>query len=108
MEITFYQTTRGNTPVKKFIENLDESTAEKIAAVILDIEQNGLEGPTVEKRQVQGKLWELKVWQQRIFYTVISGPQMVLLHACKKQGKKARKEDLSTAKSRLAKLNVDV
>ncbi len=39
-------------------------------------------------RQLQGKLWEIRLGQHRIAYVVVSGPEMVLLHAFKKQGKK--------------------
>ena len=104
MDITFYQTALGNRPVEKFFTTLDKASAQVIAGVLSDIEKDGLEGPTVGKRQIHKDLWELKIWKHRLFYTLVSGPQMVLLHACKKQGKKARRVDITTAKRRLAKL----
>ena len=43
-------------------------------------------------RQLRGKLWELKVSAQRVLYVVVKGPEMILLHAFKKQSQKAQRE----------------
>ncbi len=48
-----------------------------------------------------GKLWELKVSRHRIFYVLVMGPEMVLLHAYKKQGRKAPRGEIDLAKTRL-------
>ncbi|MGQ0505990.1 MAG: type II toxin-antitoxin system RelE/ParE family toxin [Myxococcaceae bacterium] len=44
---------------------------------------------------------ELKISQHRIFYVVIAGPEMVLLHAYKKQGQRAPPREIEVAKSRM-------
>ena len=44
----------------------------------------GLEAP-VSLRQLQGKLWEIRIGRHRVAYVIVTGPGMVLLHAFKKQ-----------------------
>ncbi|MBI5548365.1 MAG: type II toxin-antitoxin system RelE/ParE family toxin, partial [Deltaproteobacteria bacterium] len=58
--------------------------AQLIGAALLDIAEHGLDG-TVDRKPIQGKLWELRLAQNRIFYVLLTGPVMVLLHAYKKQ-----------------------
>lgn len=70
----------------------------------MDIALNGMESIECEFRQIAGKLWEIKTEDQRIFYIVIQGAEMVLLHACKKQKKKASKSDVNTAMIRMNKV----
>lgn len=68
--------------------------------VVLEaIALEGLESADV--KQIRGRLWEVRVKQQRIFYVLIVGPEMVLLHGCKKQSQKARTKDIETAESRM-------
>ena len=50
---------------------------------------------------IEGKLWELKITRHRIFYVLIVGPVMVLLHAYKKQGQKAPPRELEVARKRM-------
>ena len=52
-------------------------------------------------RQIQGKLWELKFSMDRVFYCVITGPDLVLLHAYKKQGQRAPPDEIKLAKKRM-------
>src|SRR3954469_21215729 len=66
----------------------------------LDIEEHDLEGTTVT-RHIDGKLWELKITRHRIFYVIIVGPVMVLLHAYKKQGQKAPSRELDVGRKRM-------
>jgi len=59
----------------------------------------GLDGP-VSLRQLDGKLWEIRVGGHRAAYVVITGPEMVLLHAFKKQGRRTSHRDLELARRR--------
>ena len=63
------------------------------------IEAHGME--VVVTRQIKGKLWELKVSATRVFYVFVTGPEVVLLHAYKKQGQKARLKEIETAQRRM-------
>lgn len=57
---------------------------------------------TGSMRQIRGKLWELRISRTRIFYVVVVGDTMVLLHAYKKQGQKAPTREIETATRRMA------
>ena len=59
----------------------------------------GLEAP-VSLRQLEGKLWEIRVGRHRVAYVVVTGPEMVLLHAFKKQRQRTSRDDLDVARRR--------
>jgi len=61
------------------------------------IERHGFDAVRVQFRQIEGKLWEIKVSAHRVFYVVIEENEMVLLHAYKKQGQKlpSRERDIA-------------
>ena len=65
------------------------------------VQDYGLDAPGVEKRQLEGKLWELKPDQQRLMYVMVAGPTMVVLHGSKKEGRKTTKADLDVARKRI-------
>jgi len=65
------------------------------------VQDYGIDAPGVEKRQLEGKLWELKPDQHRLMYVMVAGPTMVVVHGCKKQSGKARKVDLDVARKRM-------
>lgn len=56
----------------------------------------GLDAP-VSLRQLQGKLWEIRVGRHRVAYVLVAGPQMVLVHAFKKQGQRTPRRDIELA-----------
>ena len=67
------------------------------ALTLLDV--FGLDAP-VSLRQLNGKLWEIRVGRHRVAYVVVTGPEMVLLHAFKKQGRRTPQRDLNLARRR--------
>ena len=56
----------------------------------------GLEAP-VSLRQLEGKLWEIRIGRHRVAYVIVTGPEMVLLHAFKKQGRRTARRDIDLA-----------
>ena len=66
-----------------------------------DVRDHGLAAPLVSMRQIRGKLWELRISRTRIFYVVVVGDTMVLLHAYKKQGQKVPPREIETAWRRM-------
>lgn len=100
MEIRFYMTAAGANPVGEYLEDLRSEERARIDEALDDIRENDLGGAQVTARHIDGKLWELKLSSHRIFYVVITGPLMVLLHAYKKQGQKAPVRELETARRR--------
>jgi phage-related protein len=89
MKVLFFETNRGDAPVQEYIEALEVRESVKIYDSLQDISERGLRGTLVPVRQIRGKLWEIKIQPHRIFYAVMNGSSLVLLHAYKKQGQKA-------------------
>lgn len=101
VRVRFYVTAAGASPVEKYLAGLDSKERAVVLDTLTALEEEGLGAAGVTTRQLAGKLWELKAPQQRVFYVVLTGPEMVLLHACKKQGQKARAGDISLAEKRM-------
>lgn len=81
--------------------SLSKKDAAQVVAALEDIEENGLKGTVVALKPIEGKLWEIKLPDHRIFYVVIAGPIMVLLHAFKKEGQKTPQKEKELAKKRM-------
>ena len=106
MDIVYYQTHGGRHPVKKFIDALSTQDKAKVVGCLENIQQNGFNSDRVEFRQIERKLWEIKIRGSdggyRIFYVIVdSGKDMILLHAYKKQSQKAPTREIETAKKRM-------
>jgi phage-related protein len=106
LSINYWRASSGKAPVEKYIDAIDnkEERAE-ILSLLKGIQENGTDAVGVEFRQIEGKLWELKIrlrgHQHRIFYVVLKGNEMVLLHAYLKKTQKAPLKELQVAKQRM-------
>lgn len=69
------------------------------------IEQLDFSCPRVVFRQIDGKLWEIKIklpsGEFRIFYFMLVDMRMVLLHAFMKKSQKTPQQEIKTAMKRL-------
>ena len=101
MELRFYETGAGNSPVEKYLEALPAAERALLLDVFEEIRLHGFAGTGVATRQIDGKLWEIKVSRHRVFYVVLAGPLVMLLHAFKKQGQRAPRKELEVARSRM-------
>jgi hypothetical protein len=79
MVVTFYETARGDRPVEEYLDELLVKEAAKVLDVLAATEVRGLDATVT--RHIRGKLWEIKVSASRIFYVLVTGPEVVLLHA---------------------------
>ena len=105
-KVLFFQTARGNSPVKEFITEQDPTIRSKIALSILLIKNQGpfLKPPYIKK--LQDKLYELRIsgtTQIRIFYT-IHHSEYYLLHAFKKKSQKTPSKEFKIALDRMGKI----
>jgi phage-related protein len=100
-DVRYYQTTGGVRPVEAYLDALAVAERARIAAMLEDIALSDSIGAAVVARHIEGKLWEIKLSRHRIFYVVLTGPVMVLLHAYKKQGQRAPKRELAVARARM-------
>ena len=107
--INYWRTSSGKAPVRKYIDDIesDEERAELFSA-LNGIQENGTDAIGVDFRQIEGKLWELKIKthgkQHRIFYIVMKGSEMILLHAYLKKTQKAPTREIDIAKQRMKQL----
>ena len=104
--VKFFQTPRGEYPVREFIDAQDKSTRAKAVQLIKMLIDNGplLKTPYIKK--LQDKLYELRGSGSvaiRIFYTVHNS-EYHLLHAFKKKSQKTPKRELKIAVDRMKEL----
>jgi phage-related protein len=89
MKVNFYQTSSGRKPVEEFVSGLSKADQVLFDTIRKGIEQDGLKFPYVIFKPIEGKLWEIKFkgldGSYRIAYVLVSGPQMIWLHAFKKK-----------------------
>lgn len=105
MKITYFTSSSGRSYVESLIDKLPLEDQAIIYTILKDIEEYGFSAIGCQFRQIEGKLWEIKINTKstgyRIFYVTISQDEMVLLHAYRKQGQKAPKHELDVARKRL-------
>lgn len=105
MRIYFYETSGGNSPIKRFIDGLPKGDQARFLEVIDEIEANGLNATRVLFKPIEGKLWEIKFRSvhsgYRIFYILLEKDLMVWLHAFSKKSQKTPTRELDLARKRM-------
>ncbi len=102
-KVNFFQTSRGDYPVKDFIKGLDTTTRARIGLSLTLLMNQGpfLKPPYIKK--LQDKIYELRISGKtpiRIFYTMANG-KYYLLHAFKKKSQKTPPKELKLAIDRM-------
>ena len=104
MQIYYFKTTSGREPVKEYLQSLPAADQANIAFDLELISKFGPQHDQVVTRHLVGKLWEIKSGikrQQRIFYCLITGNGVILLHACKKQKTGSQPRDIEISLKRM-------
>jgi phage-related protein len=104
MNVIYYKTSSGREPVREYLNNLPIADRAIITGDLEQIRDYGILGAQIVTRKLIEKLWEIKTGmrrQQRIFYCLITGDEMILLHACKKQKQGAQRGDVDVAYKRM-------
>jgi len=96
VRVRYYRSTRGDEPVRDYIAGLPERERDDWDEALTLLGLFGLEAP-VSLRQLEGKLWEIRLGRHRVAYVIVAGPEMVLLHAFKKQGQRTPRSDVDLA-----------
>lgn len=104
MRVTFFSTAAGRSPVLEYIQNLAKPERARVLEALEQIEQRGVDALRVGFRQIDGKLWEIKIGAHRVFYVMIDREEMVVLHAYKKQGQKLPIKERDVAARRMKEL----
>ena len=97
VRITFFKTGSGRSPVLEYILDLAKPERARLFEALDQLERYGFKATRMQFRQIEGKLWEIKVSAHRVLYVVIDRDELVLLHAYKKQGQKlpVRERDIA-------------
>lgn len=102
-KVLYFQTNRGNYPVKEFIESVDKTTRAKITDMIFVLSQYGpFIRPPFSKKIIKN-IYELRVKSQtsvRILY-VFYHNNIYLLNAFKKKTQKTPKKEIKIALDRI-------
>ena len=95
----------GKSPILDFIDELNFKDQTKLLGCLESIKEMGFDSSRVDFRQIENKLWEIKVKLSsggyRIFYVTLAKKRMVLLHVYKKQSQKAPKKEIEIALKRM-------
>lgn len=87
-----------------YINNLAKPERARVLEALEQVERRGFDAIRVEFRQIDGKLWEVKIGSHRVFYVMIDREEMVLLHAYKKQQQKLPVKEREIAIRRMKEL----
>jgi len=101
MQLRYYTTGRGVRPVAAYLEGLSRADQAVVAAALTEISERGLGARGVSFRQIEGKLWEVRIGPHRVFYVLLHTENMVLLHAYRKQSQKTPARHVEIARSRM-------
>ncbi|MDO8461893.1 MAG: type II toxin-antitoxin system RelE/ParE family toxin [Deltaproteobacteria bacterium] len=101
MKVSFYTTASGRSPVLDYIHDLQKQERARLLEALHQIEQYGFDAMKTQFRQIEGKLWEIKVSAHRVFYVLVEREEMVLLHAYKKQGQRLPLKEREVAIKRM-------
>ena len=105
-QIKFFQTARGDYPVKDFIERLNKKTYARVLRSITLLQEFGPFLKMPHSRKMTSNLYELRVKGAesiRIFYSQIS-KIYYLLHAFKKKTQKTPSKEIKIALDRVREL----
>ncbi len=104
MEIYDYHSSGGKNVIISYVSKLTKAEQLEIYDVRAEIRKSGLDAfEKLNTRQLRGKLWEIKISQNRIMYVIMNEDAVAFLHICKKQKGKAEKQDLERALNRAKK-----
>lgn len=104
MKVAFYTTAPGRSPVLDYIRDLSKPERARVLEALDQIERHGFDAVRVQFRQIEGKLWEIRVSAHRVLYVLVQREEMVLLHAYKKQGQKLPPREREVAIKRMKEL----
>ena len=104
VKVEFHRSGSGRSYFEDFLKEIPKSDRAAILAVFQDIQTYGFNALGCEFRQIEGKLWEIKIrtagggW--RFFYVTLAQDLIYVLHSYKKQGQKAPVRELEVARKR--------
>ena len=105
MQIYFYKTNAGNSPIERFIDKLPEIDQSRFLEIIDELETHGLNAGRIVFKPIDGKLWEIKFKSRtsgyRVLYILLDRNEMIWLHAFSKKTQKIPQAELKLARRRM-------
>ena len=103
-QILFYEDHRGKNPVLEFINHLSATDRAKINNIFRLLEEFGPNLGMPHSRRIEGKLWELRPGDNRLFYFLYMDGKFVILHGFRKQTMKTPENEIAIAIRRMNEL----
>jgi phage-related protein len=100
-QIHFYEDHRGKSPVLDFINNLSPKDRAKVNNALRLLEEFGTNLGMPHARRIEGRLWELRPGDNRLFYCLLVDKRFVILHGFRKQSMKTPEKEIATALRRI-------
>lgn len=106
MEIYHFTSTGGKDVIKAYVDKLPKADQLHFYEIESLIRANGIDAikDSFQNRfrikPIEGKLWEIKISQDRIFYVLKDKDSIYFLHMCKKQKGKTENKDKELAYKR--------
>jgi phage-related protein len=100
-QIRFYEDRRGKSPVLVFINNLSPKDRAKVNNVFRLLEEFGTNLGMPHARRIEGRLWELRPGDNRLFYFLYQDCKFVILHGFRKQSMRTPEKEIATALRRM-------
>lgn len=108
-EVEIYEDPNGYSQISDWIMELDQNPSKENKMILkklyYQIERLEYSGTFIGEpivKQIEGKLWELRPLPHRVFFAVIEGNQLVLLHQFRKKSQKTPRNEIERAKREMA------
>lgn len=103
--IEFYCTAYGVSPVREFLESLDDQTQARFIWAIEQLRIRNIHACAPLVKPIEGKLWELRRSSSgniyRLMYFFFTGQRIVFLHGFQKKTSKTPQREIETAQKRM-------
>ncbi len=100
-QIHFYEDRRSKSPVLVFINNLSPKDRAKVNNIFRLLEEFGTNLGMPHARRIEGRMWELRPGDNRLFYFLYMERKFVILHGFRKQSMKTPEKEIATALRRM-------
>jgi len=104
-QILFYEDRRGKSPALDFINELSAKDRAKVNIAFNLLEEFGIQLGMPHAKRIEGRLWELRPGDNRLFYFLHLERRFVILHGFRKQGMKTPEKEIATALRRMNELS---
>jgi len=103
--VEFYERQDGTSPVREFLEQLDDKTQARFIWSIEQLRLRNVQAGEPLARHVEGKLWELRRASSgnlyRLLYFFFSGQRIVFVHGFQKKTEKTPRREIEIAETRM-------